>query len=78
MSGALFNVQTAAFRRLLGDGHEYTFLDGLLDSSCVLGRSRIPDPPSFYGIMVQAHGIDNHCAPQDWKKCHRGLISDGT
>ncbi|KAH6677570.1 serine hydrolase FSH [Halenospora varia] len=47
MSGKLFEVQTAAFRRLLGDGHEYTFLDGLLESSCVIGLEKVSSGPYF-------------------------------
>ena len=37
MSGAFFEMQTLAFRKLLGDEHEYVFLDGQLESDCVLG-----------------------------------------
>lgn len=38
MSGAFFEMQTLTFRKLLGDEHEYVFLDGQLESDCVLGR----------------------------------------
>jgi hypothetical protein len=47
MSGAFFEMQTLAFRKLLGDEHEYVFLDGQLESDCVLGRllfTRYPVP----------------------------------
>jgi len=39
MSGALLAIQTNTFRRLLGDHeHEYVFLDGEIESSCVIGK----------------------------------------
>jgi hypothetical protein len=39
MSGALLAVQTNTFRRLLGgDEHEYVFLDGEIESTCVIGN----------------------------------------
>jgi hypothetical protein len=37
-SGAIFAVQSLAFRKLLGDDHEYVFLDGELESDCVIGK----------------------------------------
>ncbi|RDL33233.1 uncharacterized protein BP5553_08672 [Venustampulla echinocandica] len=47
MNGTLLGVQTAAFRRLLGDGHEYTFLDGQLESDCVIGLEKVSKGPYY-------------------------------
>lgn len=61
MSGALLAIQTNTFRRLLGGHeHEYVFLDGEIESSCVIGLEENTTGPYYrWSIGATCQEIKN-------------------